>query len=71
MLHGWMDNAGTFDTLIPLLPKELSYLSIDLPGKRKLHFSLLILDFMIFSVYSQIQVMDCPVVYLMECIIRQ
>jgi len=31
-LHGWQDNAGTFDTLIPLLPKQLSYLAIDLPG---------------------------------------
>lgn len=30
-LHGWQDNAGTFNTLIPLLPK-LSYLAIDLPG---------------------------------------
>jgi pimeloyl-ACP methyl ester carboxylesterase len=26
------DNAGTFDRLIPLLPKEYSYLAIDLPG---------------------------------------
>lgn len=32
MLHGWQDNAGTFDRLIPLLPKEFSYLAIDLPG---------------------------------------
>lgn len=31
-IHGWQDNAGTFDTLIPLLPKHLSYLSIDIPG---------------------------------------
>lgn len=32
MLHGWLDNAGTFDTLIPLLPSDFSYLAIDLPG---------------------------------------
>lgn len=32
LLHGWQDNAGTFDTLISLLPLELSYLAIDLPG---------------------------------------
>lgn len=32
LLHGWLDNAGTFDRLIPLLPKHLSYLAIDLPG---------------------------------------
>lgn len=32
MLHGWQDNAGTFDTLIPLLSPEFSYLSIDFPG---------------------------------------
>lgn len=31
-LHGWQDNAGTFDRLIPLLPKEISYLALDLPG---------------------------------------
>lgn len=32
MVHGWQDNAGAFDTLIPLLPRDLSYLAIDLPG---------------------------------------
>ncbi|XP_059610525.1 probable serine hydrolase [Phlebotomus argentipes] len=33
LIHGWLDNAGTFDTLIPLLPKDhVSYLAIDLPG---------------------------------------
>jgi len=31
-IHGWQDNAGTFDRLIPLLPREFSYLAIDLPG---------------------------------------
>lgn len=31
-LHGWLDNAGTFDRLIPLLPKNYSYLAIDFPG---------------------------------------
>lgn len=31
-IHGWQDNAGSFDTLIPLLPKHLSYLAIDVPG---------------------------------------
>ncbi|CRK88376.1 CLUMA_CG002153, isoform A [Clunio marinus] len=31
-MHGWQDNAGTFDRLIPLLPKTESYLAIDLPG---------------------------------------
>lgn len=31
-LHGWLDNAGSFDTLIPQLPSSLSYLAIDLPG---------------------------------------
>jgi pimeloyl-ACP methyl ester carboxylesterase len=31
-LHGWQDNAGTFDTLIPLLSRKFSYLVIDLPG---------------------------------------
>ncbi|XP_031637216.1 probable serine hydrolase isoform X2 [Contarinia nasturtii] len=32
LLHGWMLNCGSFDPLIPLLPKHLAYLSIDLPG---------------------------------------
>lgn len=32
MVHGWQDNAGSFDTLIPLLPQDQSYLAIDLPG---------------------------------------
>ena len=32
MLHGWQDNAGTFDNLIPMLPQQFSYLAIDLPG---------------------------------------
>lgn len=31
-IHGWQDNAGTFDKLIPLLPTHLSYLAIDMPG---------------------------------------
>lgn len=31
-IHGWQDNAGTFDRLIPLLPKSQSYLAIDLLG---------------------------------------
>ncbi|XP_029950343.1 serine hydrolase-like protein [Salarias fasciatus] len=31
-LHGWSDNCGTFDTLLPLLPKECRYVAIDLAG---------------------------------------
>ncbi|KAL1005833.1 hypothetical protein UPYG_G00064520 [Umbra pygmaea] len=31
-LHGWADNCGTFNTLIPLLPKECKYVAVDLPG---------------------------------------
>lgn len=31
-IHGWQDNAGTFDRLAPLLPKYISLLAIDLPG---------------------------------------
>ncbi|XP_076839296.1 serine hydrolase-like protein isoform X2 [Brachyhypopomus gauderio] len=31
-LHGWSDNCGTFNTLIPLLPNDLNYVAIDLPG---------------------------------------
>lgn len=28
-LHGWLDNAGTFDTLIPLLPPNLRIVAVD------------------------------------------
>ncbi|XP_017108723.2 probable serine hydrolase [Drosophila bipectinata] len=31
-LHGWLDNSGTFDRLIPLLPDYIGVLCIDLPG---------------------------------------
>ncbi|XP_034394911.1 serine hydrolase-like protein [Cyclopterus lumpus] len=31
-LHGWADNCGTFNTLIPLLPKEYRYVAVDLAG---------------------------------------
>ncbi|XP_056648432.1 serine hydrolase-like protein isoform X3 [Diorhabda sublineata] len=31
-LHGIMDNAGSFDKLIPLLPSSYYYVCIDLPG---------------------------------------
>ncbi|KAH8366024.1 hypothetical protein KR093_008412, partial [Drosophila rubida] len=31
-IHGWQDNLGSFDTLIPLLPDYLGVLCIDLPG---------------------------------------
>lgn len=31
-LHGWQDNAGTFDKLIPLFPDDIAVLCIDLPG---------------------------------------
>lgn len=33
--HGWLDNAGTFDTLIPLLMRAnpgQTFLAVDLPG---------------------------------------
>uniref|UniRef100_A0A3P8U5G3 Serine hydrolase like n=1 Tax=Amphiprion percula TaxID=161767 RepID=A0A3P8U5G3_AMPPE len=31
-LHGWADNCGSFNTLIPLLPKECRFVAVDLPG---------------------------------------
>lgn len=31
-LHGWQDNAGTFDKLIPLLTPNLHIVAIDAPG---------------------------------------
>ncbi|XP_018572606.1 serine hydrolase-like protein isoform X2 [Anoplophora glabripennis] len=32
VIHGIMDNAGSFDHLIPLLPRQFYYICIDLPG---------------------------------------
>lgn len=38
-LHGWQDNAGTFDRLCPLLPADRPVLCIDLPGHgRSSHY---------------------------------
>ncbi|KAJ0050601.1 hypothetical protein NL108_005015 [Boleophthalmus pectinirostris] len=31
-LHGWADNCGSFNTLVPLLPIECRYVAIDLAG---------------------------------------
>ncbi|XP_064544739.1 probable serine hydrolase isoform X2 [Drosophila montana] len=31
-LHGWQDNAGTYDLLVPLLSPDVAFLSVDLPG---------------------------------------
>jgi len=31
-IHGWLDNLGTFETLLPFLPKDKYYVFIDLPG---------------------------------------
>uniref|UniRef100_A0A3B5K3S5 AB hydrolase-1 domain-containing protein n=1 Tax=Takifugu rubripes TaxID=31033 RepID=A0A3B5K3S5_TAKRU len=31
-LHGWADNCGSFNTLIPLLPKDCRYVAVDLAG---------------------------------------
>lgn len=31
-MHGWQDNAGSFDRLIPLLPKDVSFLCLDMLG---------------------------------------
>ncbi|KAF5272133.1 hypothetical protein FQA39_LY01215 [Lamprigera yunnana] len=30
--HGWQDNCGSFDRLIPLLPSDIAILAIDFPG---------------------------------------
>lgn len=31
-IHGWLDNAGSFDALIPLLPKDLRIIAVEIPG---------------------------------------
>lgn len=35
LIHDTLDNASSFDALIPFLPSHLSYLAIDLPGRGK------------------------------------
>lgn len=38
-LHGWQDNAGTFDGIGSLLPSDISMLAIDFPGHgRSSHY---------------------------------
>lgn len=32
LLHGWQDNAGTFDNIAPLLSQDIPLLAIDLVG---------------------------------------
>lgn len=34
-VHGWLDNANTFDRLLPLLHCDCTFLSLDLPGHGK------------------------------------
>lgn len=55
MLHGWQDNAGTFNTLVPLLPKEHSYLALDLPGHG---FSSRLPDGMCYTVMNYIHTLN-------------
>ena len=31
-LHGFLDNANTFDKLVPLLPQDIRFVAIDFPG---------------------------------------
>uniref|UniRef100_A0A8D0EYN9 AB hydrolase-1 domain-containing protein n=1 Tax=Strix occidentalis caurina TaxID=311401 RepID=A0A8D0EYN9_STROC len=31
-MHGWLDNANTFDRLIPLLPRDYYYVAMDFSG---------------------------------------
>ena len=31
-LHGWQDNAGTYDTLAPLLPNSIRLICLDFCG---------------------------------------
>ncbi|XP_018013065.1 probable serine hydrolase [Hyalella azteca] len=39
-VHGWLDNANTFDRILPLLTCDCTFVSLDLPGHGKSdHFS--------------------------------
>ena len=37
-LHGWQDNAGTFDNLIPLLPSDFYVVCLDFCGMLQVVF---------------------------------
>lgn len=52
--HGRMDNLGSFDRLIPLLPKSFYYICIDLPSHGKSTF---------LPPYFPIHAMDFVMVY--------
>ncbi|XP_017064640.1 probable serine hydrolase [Drosophila eugracilis] len=52
-IHGWLDNLGTFDRLIPLLPDYIGLLCIDLPGHGR---SSSIQPGMHYSVYDYVYV---------------
>lgn len=54
-IHGWLDNCNTFKPLIPLLPKENFYVSIDLPGHG---FSSKFPEGMYYCMYSYIDVVE-------------
>ena len=34
-LHGWLDNAGTFDNLAPLLPSNINLVCLEFCGKNR------------------------------------
>lgn len=59
-IHGWQDNAASFDTLIPLLPDHVGYLAIDLPGSG---FSSRIPNGLLYTVEDEI--------YIIHYIIKQ
>ncbi|XP_063593419.1 serine hydrolase-like protein 2 isoform X1 [Penaeus indicus] len=31
-VHGWLDNANTFDLIAPMIPDDVRFISLDLPG---------------------------------------
>lgn len=50
-LHGWADNCGTFNTLIPLLPKGIVIESRECINIMKVHMDKFILTHLIYKHY--------------------
>ena len=34
-VHGWLDNANTFDQIVPMFKEDITLVSLDLPGHGK------------------------------------
>ena len=75
-VHGWMDNAGTFDRLVPLLPKSIYFVAVDLPGHGRsshlpagvpYHYTV---SFCILHRIRILEILNCIVINVLFCFYR-